>query len=169
MRISEALSLNRDDIDWNKKQAEITNSKTKERELVYFTDESLAWLKNYLEMRNDNFPPLFASLSGKRVPPCSIRRRIHTAVRRAGINKRIHPHLLRSTYGTELLQGGVDIKSVQALMRHKSERTTLKHYIAVSKHRCRSEHERIMNTQNFISPSWLTESLEKTRQELATV
>ncbi len=55
MRISEALSLNRDDIDWAKKEAEIINAKTKEQETIYFTDESLAWLKRYLDWRNDKF------------------------------------------------------------------------------------------------------------------
>ena len=149
MRISEAISLNRDDIDWNKKEAEITNAKTKEREMVYFTDESLAWLKRYLDFRNDRSEALFVNQNGKRVSPCTVRNTIHHSTRRAGIKKNVHPHIFRSTFGTELLHGGADIKSVQVLMRHKSERTTLKHYIAVSKDRCKSEHERIMNVKSI--------------------
>ena len=86
------------------------------------------------------------------------------ATQKAGITKRIHPHIFRSTFGTELLYGGADIKSVQVLMRHKSERTTLKHYIAVSKDRCKGEHERILNTQKFLNPAILTDGLEKIKQ-----
>jgi site-specific recombinase XerD len=145
MRISEALSLNREDIDWEKKEAEITNGKSKEREMIYFNDECISWLKRYMNMRNDRSEALFVTNNGKRVLPCTIRNTLHNATKNSGIRKRVHPHIFRSTFGTELLQGGVDIKSVQALMRHKSERTTLKHYIAVSKDRCKSEHERIMN------------------------
>ena len=166
MRISEILSLNRDDIDWVKKEAEITNAKTKDREMVYFTDESLAWLKRYLDMRNDKFPAMFVAFTGRRASAQGIRRTIHAAMKRAGIKKRVHPHILRSTYGTELLQGGVDIKSVQTLMRHKSERTTLKHYIAVNKDRCKDEHQRIMNTQQFLRPEILTDGLERMKQGL---
>lgn len=167
MRISEALSLNRDTVDWVKKEAEIINAKNKEQETVYFTDESLAWVKRYLAMRNDNFPALFVAYTGRRASPQGVRRTIHSAVKRAGITKRIHPHIFRSTFGTELLHGGADIKSVQVLMRHRSERTTLRHYIAVSKDRCKEEHHRILDTQHFLNPAILTDGLEKIKQGFA--
>ena len=167
MRISEALSLNRSDIDWERRHAEITNCKTKEREKVFFTEESLSWLKRYLEMRNDKFPPLFVSLNGVRVDPSAVRRTINTSMCVAGISKRVHPHIFRSTYGTTLLFGNVDIKSVQVLMRHKSERTTLRHYIAVSKERCRSEYDRVMNTQVFQNPVFATQGLERIKEALS--
>ena len=157
MRISEALSLNRDDINWDKKEAEITNAKTKEREIVYFTDESLAWLKRYLSMRNDRGEALFVSYNARRIQPEAVRKTIFNSTKNCGVKKRVHPHIFRSTFGTELLQGGVDIKSVQSLMRHKSERTTLKHYIAVSKDRCRDEHQRVLNG----NVPFTAESLEK--------
>ena len=51
-------------------------------------------------------------------------------------------------------------------MRHKSERTTLKHYIAVSKERCKTEHQRILNSQQFLNPIILTDGLEKIKQGL---
>jgi len=146
MRISEALNLNRDSIDWEKKEAEITNAKAPyELGKVYFTDESLKWLKLYLDMRNDKFPPLFATSDGARATPSGVRRTIHHSMKAAGITKRIHPHILRSTFCTELLFGGVDIKTVQTLARHRSERTTLKHYTAVSKSRCKEEHNKVMS------------------------
>jgi integrase/recombinase XerC len=167
MRISEALSLNRDDIDWDKKQVKVMNAKTKEWELVYFTEESLAWIKRYLEMRNDNFPPIFTTLNGTRLLPCTARNCLHQATKNLGLKKRVHPHIFRSTFGTELLQGGVDIKSVQYLMRHKSERTTLKHYIAHSKIRCKGEHERVMNTQAFLNPAILTTNLAQIKEKLS--
>ncbi|MBP9686672.1 MAG: tyrosine-type recombinase/integrase [Candidatus Doudnabacteria bacterium] len=102
--------------------------------------------------RIDKFQPVFVSSNGVRSTPCSVRRTIHNATKEAGITKRIHPHLFRSTFCTELLHGNVDIKSVQILARHKSERTTLRHYIAVSKERCKIEHQRVMNCHTKFIP-----------------
>ena len=151
MRIGEALSMDRDDLNWEKKEAIITNCKTKDRETVYFNDDSINWLNIYLSTRNDSFSPLFVTMNGRRPSPCSIRRTIHNSVKKAGIKKRVHPHIFRSTYGTELLRSGVDIKTVQTLMRHKSERTTLKHYIAVSQDHCKLMHSMVMNRPHIDS------------------
>lgn len=146
MRISEALSLNKSNVDWNGKEAKVVNAKSKEIELIYFTDEALFWLKKYLDIRNEKFEPLFTIAIGRRVTPCTVRNSIKRAVKTAGITKRIHPHIFRSTFCTELLERGTDIKSVQILARHKSERTTLKHYIRVSKQRAKEQHQKALNT-----------------------
>lgn len=145
MRISEALSLNRDSIKWEDKETKVLNAKTKEVEKVYFTDEALHWVKQYLQMRNETCEPLFVNFTGQRATPGGVRRTIQSAMKRAGITKRIHPHIFRSTFCTELLERGLDIKSVQVLARHKSERTTLKHYIRVNKQRAKAEHQRVLN------------------------
>lgn len=147
LRISEALSLNRDSIDWENKEVKIRNAKPPhEVDKVYFTDVALHWVRQYLQMRNENFDPLFVSLTGQRATPSGVRRTIHTAVLKAGIKKRVHPHLFRSTFCTELLEKGIDIKAVQTLARHRSERTTLKHYVRVNKARAKAEHQRALNT-----------------------
>ena len=102
-------------------------------------------------MRNENYEPLFVSLTGQRATPSGVRRTIHSAMKKAGVNKRIHPHIFRSTFVTNLLQGAekngavTDIKTTQTLARHKSERTTLKSYAAVVKGRAKGEHERVLN------------------------
>ncbi len=162
MRIGEALGLDRSTIDWYKKEAKIKSGKAPYSEgKIYFTDESLSWVRRYLEMRNDNFEPLFVSFTGRRAKPCNIRRSIHTAMRRAGITKRIHPHIFRSTFATELLRGGADIKTVQNLCRHESERTTLRHYTAWTKERSQDEHRRIFEKKGFSDPVELTYGMSK--------
>jgi len=152
MRISEALALNRDSVPWETKELSIRNAKPPHQtEKIYFTDESLYWLRQYLQVRNETFDPLFVNLTGQRATPGGVRRTIQTTVKKAGIEKRIHPHLFRSTFVTNLLQGtqdgapNTDIKTVQVLARHRSERTTLKHYTAVMKGRAKKEHERVLN------------------------
>lgn len=144
MRIGEACSLNRNEIDWENKEVEITNCKTKKRELVYFTDRSLYWVKRYLDRRKDDMEALFLSGRGRLLPSTANNfLRVHTAG--LGIKKHVHHHLFRKTFVTELLRRGVDIKSVQALARHRSERTTLKHYAAVDVGRCKGLHQKVMS------------------------
>ena len=92
LRISEALNLNRDSIDWEQKETSIRNAKPPHKiEKVYFTDEALGWLRRYLQMRNENFDPLFVSFTGQRLTPCGARVSIKTAMKKAGITKRIQP------------------------------------------------------------------------------
>lgn len=146
MRIGEALSLNRNDIDWDAKEAWIVGGKKPyKKRKVYFTEDSFYWIRQYFLMRNENFDPLFVSLTGQRATPCAVRRTIQEAMKRAGIKKRIHPHIFRSTHATNLLEGGANIKAVQYLLGHESERTTLRHYAAINKSHAKGEHERILD------------------------
>lgn len=143
LRIGEVISLNKQDIDWEKKEAEIINNKTGEKNKIYFTDRSLFWLKKYLEKRKDDLEALFVSGRG-RLLSVTARNFLMTHTRQLGLSKRIHHHLFRKTYVTELLRRGVDIKSVQVLARHKSERTTLHYYAAVDLDRCKKLHQEVM-------------------------
>lgn len=102
-------------------------------------------------MRNEKFPPLFVNLMGERLPAGSARRSMVEAMHKAGIKKRIHPHIFRSTHATNLLEGGANIKAVQYLLGHESERTTLRHYAAVNKSHAKEEHQRILNKKGEVT------------------
>jgi integrase/recombinase XerD len=144
MRISEALSLDKADIDWEKKQATVINAKTKDREPVQFTDRSLMWLKRYLDARKDDFPYLFVSGRG-RMLTVTARWYLRTHTKKLGINKHIKNHIFRKSFATHLIQNKADIKTVQALCRHKDSRTTLRYYGAINKERSKEVHASIMN------------------------
>ena len=60
MRIAEALSLNRAQIDWETQTAQIVGKGNKPRK-VYFTDSALAWIRQYLDIRHDDRPALFVT------------------------------------------------------------------------------------------------------------
>ncbi|GEM_PF-2640374 len=62
-----------------------------------------------------------------------------------GIRKHIKHHLFRKSFVTHLIQGGADITAVSDLARHKSPRTTLRHYAAVNKERSKAVHQKVMN------------------------
>ncbi len=143
MRISEAISLDKTDVDFEKKEALVTNCKTHEKEKVYFTDRSLFWISKYLEKRKDDLPCLFVSGRGRLLSVTS-RNYMRTHLNNLGINKHIKHHIFRKTFCTYLIQGGANIKSVQYLARHKSERTTLKVYCCVDKEKAKEAHQKIM-------------------------
>ena len=148
MRIGEAISMDRKDIDWENKEAIVVNVKSKEPQKVFFSDRSLHWLKKYLESRDDEEPALFIS-SGKRLrrngSGICIRRQIHALAARLGIKKHITHHIFRKTFVTHLLQRKADIMAVKDLARHLSERTTLQNYAGVDKERSKAIHADIMN------------------------
>ncbi len=143
MRISEAISLNKEDIDWNKKEVKVLNAKTKEWGTVYFTERSFYWLKKYLETRKDDLPALFISGRGRLVRSSS-GNYLRTHLRSLGIKKKITHHIFRRSFVTSLIQGNVDIKSVQTLARHKSERTTLRCYTGIDVKRAKELHQKVM-------------------------
>jgi site-specific recombinase XerD len=144
MRISEALSVTRDQVPWQARELKI-KGKGGDEGIVYFTKRSLYWLKRYLKARKDNCPALFANESGKGVIKNATARNYLRAHRNEwGIGKRIHHHLFRRTMGTHLIEKGADLKSIQHLLRHKSERTTLRYYIGVNKRRAKKIHQRLL-------------------------
>ena len=148
MRIGEAVSIDKKDVDWLNKEIEIVNCKTKEKQVVYFTDNAAVWLQKYIAARKDNFDFLFVSGRGRLLEVTSRNYITQLSKRLAalGLHKRVHHHLFRKTYTTNLLTKGVNIKAVQILARHKSERTTLRHYVAVSVDQAKYEYRRVMDS-----------------------
>ena len=145
MRISEAISLNKSDVNWEGKEARVVNAKTGEVETVYFTDRSLYWLKKYLEARRDDLPALFVSGRG-RLLSVTARNYLRVHTKHLPINKHIRHHIFRKTLATTLIRKNADIKTVQTILRHKSERTTLRYYVGVNKERAKKIHQKIMST-----------------------
>jgi len=170
MRITEAISLNKADIDWEKMEVIITNAKTKDREKVYFTDRSLEWVKKYIESRKDNCPAVFVSGRGRMLSSSS-RNYVRTHLQNLGIKKHIKHHIFRKTFATVLIQGGADITAVGDLCRHKSPRTTLRYYAGVNKERSKEIHRQVMNRvlNGRVTPEEFLAGTERSRQDREAV
>jgi integrase/recombinase XerD len=132
MRIAEALSLNRAQIDWETQVALIIGKGNKPRR-VYFTDTALAWIRQYLDIRHDDNPALFVTQGEKsiRLKAQGTWKRFHQYARKAGIGKRVYPHMLRHTMATTLLANGCPIGHIRAMLGHEHLTTTCKYYLGI--------------------------------------
>src|ERR1019366_1534002 len=144
MRISEALSLDKSDINWETKEASVVNAKNGDQQPVMFTDRSLMWLKRYLDAREDDEPYLFTAGKG-RMPPVTARFYLRAHTKKLGIKKHIKNHIFRKSFVTHLIEKGADLAMVSSLARHRDVRTTLRFYAAVNKERSKDVHQAIMN------------------------
>jgi integrase/recombinase XerD len=124
-RLSEIQQLNRQDIDWQRKSANVIGKGSKERE-VYFSWKALYHLKKYLKSRNDAHPALFVTERRpvNRLSRRAIQREIKLIAQRAGVQKNVHPHVYRHTFATLTLNNGADLAAVQSLLGHSSPETT---------------------------------------------
>ena len=145
MRISEALSLSKEDIDWENKEAMIIGKGNKQRR-VYFTDEALDWIKIYLLRRNENNPALFVTHSGipVRLKKYDISKQFKFYSKRAGIQKKLTPHVLRHTMATTMLNNGADIRMIQQILGHSDIKTTAKYYLGVDQKAVKESHNKFL-------------------------
>jgi site-specific recombinase XerD len=132
MRISEALSLNRSDIDWETGEAHIIGKGGKQRR-VYFSDAALEWIRRYLAHRHDDEPAVFTAqgLTPRRLAPGDAWRQFQRHSLRAGLSKRVYPHMLRHTMATTLLANGCPIGHIQKMLGHQRLTTTCQYYLGV--------------------------------------
>ncbi len=128
LRISEALSLDIDDVEISGKIIRVKGKGEKDR-LVPITDKCKELLKRYLEQRNAFSPAegeraFFLGIQGKRLHRREAYRIVDKARKRAGVLYKIGPHTLRHSFATHMLEGGADLRSVQKLLGHSRLSTT---------------------------------------------
>ncbi|MBU2051610.1 tyrosine-type recombinase/integrase [Patescibacteria group bacterium] len=122
LRVSELVNLNRDTIDFNRREFGVIGKGGRPR-VVFLSPRAAKWLKNYTDKRQDQETALFVSHLG-RLSVRSVQRLVGKYCRKAKLPIRITPHGLRHSYATDLLMGGADIRSVQEMLGHKNIATT---------------------------------------------
>jgi site-specific recombinase XerD len=130
LRVSELVSLDQNKINLEKQEFSILGKGSKRR-IVFISKEVAGLIKKYLDKRIDIDPALFVRHNRKpnkeqalRLSTRSIQRIIQNCALKAGIIKKVTPHVMRHSFATNLLQNGADIRSVQALLGHSSINTT---------------------------------------------
>jgi integrase/recombinase XerD len=118
----------------------ITGAKGKKDRYVQLSEGMLKLLRTYFT----GYKPkvwLFEGQKGFRYGAESISKILKSAAQKAGIQKRVYPHMLRHSYATHQLEQGVDIRYIQSWLGHESVKTTQR-YTHVSEH----------NFKNFKNP-----------------
>ena len=136
IRISELVGLNVQDVDFNTNSFVVTR-KGGNRAVLYFNDQVKTALWEYLLTRKDNDgqkkdTPLFLSLQDKRIATRTVQELVKKYARIVSPLKKITPHKLRSTFGTNLYKQTGDIYVVADCLGHKDVNTTKKHYAAIT-------------------------------------
>ena len=137
IRISECVGLNIDDFDFKQNAFKVTR-KGGNRVILYFNEEVSDALQAYiLERKNikaqaGDENALFLSLQNKRISVRAVEKLVKKYSKIVNPLKKITPHKLRSTFGTNLYRETNDIYIVADVLGHKDVNTTRKHYAAIS-------------------------------------
>lgn len=134
MRVSELCSLSRD-LDLSRDEFSVRGKGEKVR-VVFLSDTAKDSIKEYLDKRTDVDDALFIHIGrggekglarkegSLRLTSRSVERLVKHYATKAGISKKVTPHVIRHSFATDLLQNGADIRSVQALLGHANIATT---------------------------------------------
>jgi integrase/recombinase XerC len=133
LRVGELVSLDWGDLDLRARVLRVMGKGGKER-MVPFGKPAAAALRVWLEAwenvrQRETEPedPVFLNFRGGRLSDRSIRRSIDRHVAAAEVPAGVHPHTLRHTFATHLLEGGADLRAIQELLGHSSLSTTQKY------------------------------------------
>ncbi|MBI5138265.1 MAG: tyrosine-type recombinase/integrase [Candidatus Vogelbacteria bacterium] len=139
LRVSELCSLTIDQVDLNRDEFSVRGKGSKVR-VVFLTDSAKKAIKKYLEKRGDASEALFVAVPSKigtnkknkfvtlstlePLTPRSVERIVKHYAIKAGISKKVTPHVIRHSFATDLLSNGADLRSVQAMLGHSNIATT---------------------------------------------
>ena len=127
LRVSELCRVPRD-LDLNKDEFSVRGKGEKVR-VVFMSDKAKQALKDYLKKRVDVTSGLMFNLT-----PRSVERLVKYYTIKAGVSKKVTPHVIRHSFATDLLQNGADLRSVQALLGHSNISTTQIYTHVTDKH-----------------------------------
>ena len=132
LRVSELCALNRD-IDLSRDEFSVRGKGEKVR-VVFLSSAAKQAIKEYEHKRGDVEEALFISTSNTRLTPRSIERIVKRYAIKAGITRKVTPHVIRHSFATDLLENGADLRSVQALLGHANIATTQVYTHVTDKH-----------------------------------
>lgn len=140
LRVSELCNLNQD-LDLSRDEFSVRGKGEKVR-VVFLSDEAKKAIAAYLKKRGDMSDALFVSYGVgapkskdlPRLTPRSVERIVKQYAIKAGITRKVTPHVIRHSFATDLLENGADLRSVQALLGHANIATTQVYTHVTDKH-----------------------------------
>ncbi|MFC2025386.1 tyrosine recombinase XerC [Chloroflexota bacterium] len=129
LRVSELVKLNLEQVDLYTREIRVWGKGSKER-MVLMGEPAAEALTDYIAqarphlLGNKKTSAVFLNRYGGRLTERSVQSILEEYAKNVGIDKRVHPHMLRHTFATHLLDGGADLRVVQELLGHASLSST---------------------------------------------
>ncbi len=131
VRVAELASMDINDLDLSSGQAIVIGKGNKER-LIHIGEKATQAIKQWLAVRQDllpqdkiqSSPALFLNKQGNRLSIRGIQYQLKALGQRFNLNLNLHPHMLRHSFGSHLLQSGADLRSVQEMLGHSDISST---------------------------------------------
>jgi integrase/recombinase XerC len=127
LRLSELTGLSPADIDLREGVVRVTGKGAKVRIVPvgsHALDALRVWLETRDAMPSHDASALFVGQTGKRVSARTIQHRLQQRAQQLGVARRVHPHMLRHSFATHLLESSGDLRAVQEMLGHASISTT---------------------------------------------
>ena len=147
MRVSEISNLKLDQIDFELNLILVHGKGNKDR-YVAFGEEAKTALNNYLVearkkllLHKTDYGYVFLNSNGNRITSRGLEYIIKNIFLNAGISASVHPHMLRHTFATQMLNNGADLRTVQELLGHESISTTQIYTHVTKQHLCDIYHK----------------------------
>ncbi len=127
LRLAELVSLDPGDIDFEEAMVEVTGKGAKTRRVPVgrMAREALQqWLAVRGSLAAADEPALFVGVRGRRISRTTVQKQLNQRALEQGAPRRIHPHLLRHSFASHLLESSGDLRAVQELLGHANISTT---------------------------------------------
>jgi integrase/recombinase XerC len=127
LRLAELVSLDPIDMDYNDASVRVTGKGNKTRIVPlgsHAIDALQAWMKVREQIANPGETALFVGKKGTRISPRTVQLQLRQRGITQGIASGVHPHLLRHSFATHVLQSSGDLRAVQEMLGHASISTT---------------------------------------------
>ena len=127
LRLAELANLDLHDLDLGEGSVRVTGKGNKQREVPVgnMARQAIAdWLKVRIELIKQHQQAVFISRRGQRLSPRSIQSRIDYRARQSGLPRHVHPHMLRHSFASHMLEASGDLRAVQELLGHADISTT---------------------------------------------
>jgi integrase/recombinase XerC len=127
LRLSELLNLDLPDVDLRDRTVRVLGKGNKARILPigrYAIDALNAWFKERSLLAKLEGNAVFVGRNGQRIAPRTIRMRLADWAKKQGLGLHVHPHMLRHSFATHLLESSQDLRGVQELLGHANISTT---------------------------------------------
>jgi len=124
IRVSECANMKIANLDLNEGMARVKGGKGNKDRLIILSKKWIHNLKKYLKRKKIQSEFVFSKKNGKPITSDTIERMVKKCAEKAGIQRKVTPHVLRHSFATHLLESGENIRKIQELLGHSNLATT---------------------------------------------